>query len=208
MVKKARTFSKGEFIGGIVAALAVGFFIGSMAMELRHAGQPQAQQAAAQAPVAQAPAAQSPAADGHDHAEELARIGELEVALASRPGDQQAWIELGNLYFDTHQAKNSIRAYEKAIALGPVSANVWTDLGIMHREAGEPKLAVETFDAALKLDPVHQNALYNKGVVLLHDLGDRVGALDAWERLVAANPQARNPEGMSMRGIVDGLKKS
>lgn len=202
MAQKARTFSKGEFIGGIVAALAVGFFIGSMAMELRHAGQAQTQPGAAQVQ-----AGQSPAADGHDHAEELARIGELEVALASRPGDQQAWIELGNLYFDTHQAKNSIRAYEKAIALGPVSANVWTDLGIMHREAGEPKLAVETFDTALKLDPKHQNALYNKGVVLLHDLRDRPGALAAWERLLEVAPQARNPEGMSMRGIVDGLKK-
>jgi cytochrome c-type biogenesis protein CcmH/NrfG len=199
MAEKARTFSKGEFIGGIVAALAVGFFVGSMFMELRLGPQPAAKGAGQ---------VQTQAADGVDHAEELARISELEIALAGKPGDQAAWIELGNLYFDTHQARRSIGAYEKAIALGPVSANVWTDLGIMHREAGEPKLAVETFDAALKLDPRHQNALYNKGVVLEHDLRNRAGALAAWEQLLKAYPEARNPEGRSMRGIVDELKKS
>jgi len=202
MADKARTFSKGEFIGGIVAALAVGFFMGSMFMELRMG--PQAMpQAASQA----AGQAQTQAADGVDHAEELARISELEITLAGKRGDQAAWVELGNLYFDTHQARQSIGAYEKAIALGPVSADVWTDLGIMHREAGEPKQAVETFDAALKLDPSHQNALYNKGVVLQHDLRDRAGALAAWEQLLKAYPEARNPEGRSMQGIVDELKK-
>lgn len=202
MAEKARTFSKGEFIGGIVAALAVGFFVGSMFMELRLGALP-VTPAGGQAQTQAA----GPAADGHDHAEELARIAELEIALAGKPGDQATWIELGNLYFDTHQARKSITSYEKAIAFGPVSADVWTDLGIMHREAGEPKLAVETFDAALKLDPTHQNALYNRGVVLLHDLRDRAAGIEAWERLLKVNPQARNPEGRSMQGIVDDLKK-
>lgn len=205
MAEKARTFSKGEFIGGVVAALAVGFFVGSMFMELRLGGQP-VSPAGGQAAVQTS--GQGAGADAEDHSAERARIGELEIALAGKPGDQAAWIELGNLYFDTHQARKSITSYEKAIAIGPVSADVWTDLGIMHREAGEPKLAVETFDAALKLDPVHQNALYNRGVVLLHDLRDRAAGIEAWERLLKANPQARNPEGRSMQAIVDDLKKS
>jgi len=206
MADTARTFSKGEFLGGIVAALAVGFFMGGMFMELRLG--PQAMPQAMSQPAGQAQTqAAVPAADGDDHAGELARISGLEIALAGKRGDQAAWIELGNLYFDTHQARKSIGAYGKAIAQGPVSADVWTDLGIMHREAGEPKQAVEAFDAALKLDPGHQNALYNKGVVLLHDLRDRAGALAAWEQLLKLQPEARNPEGRSMRGIVDELKK-
>jgi len=202
MAEKARMFSKGEFLGGVVAALAVGFFMGSMFMELR-----MGPQTVAKGPGQAQTQAAGPAVDDQDHAEELAHISQLEIATAQKPADQAAWIELGNLYFDTHQPRKSIGAYKKAIALGPVSADVWTDLGIMHREAGEPKQAVEAFDAALKLDPGHQNALYNKGVVLLHDLRDPAGALIAWERLLKANPQARNPEGRSMQGIVDELKK-
>lgn len=206
MAEKARTFSKGEFIGGIVAALAVGFFIGSMFMELRLGSQPAGQPAQASASAA----AQAPGqagADGHDHSAELAHIAELEIATMQKPGDQAQWIELGNLYFDTHQARKSIAAYEKAVALGPVSPDVWTDLGIMHREAGEAQKAVETFDTALKLDPRHQNALYNRGVVQLHDLKDLAGAAATWEKLLAVNPAAKNPEGRSMRALVDELKK-
>ncbi|MBI5520864.1 MAG: tetratricopeptide repeat protein [Desulfovibrio sp.] len=207
MAEKPRTFSKGEFIGGLVAALAVGFFLGSMFMEMRGAGQMPVQ--AGVSMPGQMPGQMPPqGADAHDHAAEFARIAELEMSLAKKSGDQAGWIELGNLYFDTHQARKSIASYEKAVALGPVSADVWTDLGIMHREAGEPKQAVETFDAALKLDPAHQNALYNKGVVLLHDLQDRAGAAAAWEALLKVNPSAKNPEGMPMRDMVQGLKKS
>ncbi|MDP2847504.1 MAG: tetratricopeptide repeat protein [Humidesulfovibrio sp.] len=202
MAESARTFSKGEFIGGIVAALAVGFFLGSISMELRQPAQMPMQ-------TMSQPAAQMPGqkGDGHDHTAELAHIGELEIATAQKPGDQAQWIELGNLYFDTHQARKSIAAYEKAIALGPVSADVWTDLGIMHREAGEPKKALEIFDTALKLDARHENALYNKGVVLLHDVQDRTAAVATWEKLLQVNPAAKNPEGRALRGMVDELKK-
>lgn len=201
MAAKARTFSKGEFIGGIVAALAVGFFIGSMFMELRQGSQMPMQAGAGMS------AQQAQGGDAQDHPAEMARIAELEIALAGKPGDQATWIELGNLYFDTHQAKKSITSYEKAVALGPVSSDVWTDLGIMHREAGEAKKAVETFDTALKLNPAHENALYNKGVVQLHDLKDRAGATATWEKLLTVNPGAKNPEGRSMRALVDELKK-
>lgn len=207
MAEKARSFSKGEFIGGIVAALAVGFFIGSMFMELRLGSQPAGPSGAQVAGQAPASATGQAGADGQDHSAELAHIAELEIATVRKPGDQAQWIELGNLYFDTHQARKSIGAYEKAVALGPVSPDVWTDLGIMHREAGEAKKAVETFDTALKLDPRHQNALYNKGVVQLHDLKDLAGASATWEKLLAVNPAAKNPEGRSMRALVDELKK-
>jgi len=138
---------------------------------------------------------------------EAARISELEIALATKPGDQGAWVELGNLYFDTHQAKKSITAYEKAIALGAKSPDVWTDLGIMQREAEQPKQALASFDAALKLNPRHENALYNKGVVLLHDTGDRAGAAEVWGRLLEVNPNAKTPDGRPLEGIVAELKR-
>lgn len=198
MAETARRFSKGELLAAVLVALAVGFYGGTVFMELK-------------APAAQAPqtgaTAQARQDDGHEHAAELARIGELEIATAQKPGDQAQWIELGNLYFDTHQAQKSIAAYQKAVALGPVSADVWTDLGIMHREAGQPQKALETFDTALKLNPQHENALYNKGVVQLHDVKDRAGAVATWERLAAVNPNAKTPEGRSLKAMLAELRK-
>lgn len=201
MAESTRTFGKGELIGAVVIALAAGFFLGTVVMELR---QPAKVQAVAQAPAAQAGAG----GDGHDHSAEQARISELEIALASKPGDQAGWVELGNLYFDTHQARKSIAAYEKAIALGEQSPDVWTDLGIMQREDKRFKEALASFDLALKRNPRHENALYNRGVVLLHDTGDRAGAAAAWGRLLEVNPNAKTPDGRPLAGIVSELRKS
>ena len=208
MAEQARRFSKGELIGAIVAALAVGFFAGSMAMELRQSSQ-LATQMPGQMPVQMSgQLGGQPAAQADASPELLAQIRDLEIATAAKPGDQGQWVELGNLYFDTHQTQKSIAAYEKALALGRASPDVLTDLGIMQREAGQPGRALKSFDAALALDPRHENALYNRGVVQLHDLRDRVGAAATWERLVAANPGAKTPEGRLVKDLLAELKRS
>lgn len=199
MAEKARKFGKGELIAAVVIALAAGFFAGTVVMELRAPAAAKVQAGAAAPGAAQD--------DGHDHTAEQARISELEIATAKTPGDQGAWVELANLYFDTHQAQKAIAAYEKAIALGANSPDVWTDLGIMQREAAQPKKALQSFAAALKLNPRHENALYNKGVVLLHDTGDKAGAASAWGKLLEVNPNAKTPDGRPLAGIVAELKR-
>ena len=194
MSEAKRTFGVGELAVAVIFALAVGFYGGTVFMELRQPA------AAGSAPMAQAPG-------DDDHGKELSRIKELKAATAATPKDQALWVELGNLYFDTHQAKQSIAAYETALSLGKASPDVWTDMGIMQREAKEPKKALDAFDAALAIDPSHENALYNKGVVLLHDTGDKAGAAAAWEKLLQVNPGAKTPDGRPLSGIVAELKR-
>jgi cytochrome c-type biogenesis protein CcmH/NrfG len=203
VAEEARTYGRGHLVGVAVAALAAGFYLGTVFMELRGPQPASVQAATAQAQVGQA-AQEAAAAIPAKLAEQ---IRGLEQATLAKPGDQELWVELGNAYFDAHQAGRAVAAYEKAVALGPVGPDVWTDLGIMHREAGQARKAVECFDAAMKLDPRHENALYNKGVVLLHDSGDRAGAIAAWGRLLEVNPAARTPDGRSLAGIVAELKR-
>jgi tetratricopeptide (TPR) repeat protein len=201
MAEAARKFSKGELLTALAIALAAGFFAGTVVMELRQPAAARVQAEAAAGAGGAGPSAVAPAP------EEAAHIRDLEMATAAKPGDSGQWVELGNLYFDTHQAQKSIVAYEKAIALGVASPDVWTDLGIMQREAGQPQKALASFDAALKLSPRHENALYNKGVVLLHDTGDKAGAAAAWGRLLEINPGAKTPDGRPLSGIVTELKR-
>ncbi|HCX33058.1 MAG TPA: hypothetical protein DHV08_05500 [Rhodocyclaceae bacterium] len=208
MADTGRMFSKGELIGAVVAALAVGFFLGSMFMELKPGANMPPAMSLEQGAAPGAGSAGAGGPDGQGMPRELAaQLRDLEIATAQKPNDQSGWIELGNAYFDARQAQRAIAAYGKAVALGPVSADVWTDYGTMLREADQAKKAVECFDAALKQNPDHQNALFNKGVVLLHDASDRAGALAAWERLLKVNPEAKNPEGVPVRAMVDELRK-
>lgn len=135
------------------------------------------------------------------------QITVLEKETQQHPANVQAWVELGNAYFDTDQYKKSIQAYRKALELKPDNADVWTDMGVMYRKDGRPQEAVKAFDQAIAVNPKHEVSRLNKGIVLFHDLNDAQGAIRVWEGLLEINPMAMAPGGMSVDQMVQGLKK-
>ena len=141
------------------------------------------------------------------NAELLNEIAVLEREVAANPSNVDAWIGLGNNYFDTQQYEKSIQAYKKSLELKPDNADVWTDMGIMYRRSGRPEEAVKAFDKAIEVDPKHQMSRYNKGIVLMHDLNDIKGAIAAWEGLLQINPVAVTPSGQSVDQMVMSLKQ-
>ncbi len=133
-------------------------------------------------------------------------IAALEKETRENPGSLDAWIALGNSYFDTNQYEKSIAAYRKALDIKPDNPNIWTDMGIMYRRSGNPQEAIKCFDKAIEVDPRHEIARMNKGIVLLHDLNDADGAIKAWEELIEINPVAMAPTGRSVDEMVQQLK--
>lgn len=139
------------------------------------------------------------------------RSRELEALTketAQNPTNVNAWIELGNLYFDSGQFDKSIWAYKKSLDIDPKNANVWTDMGVMYRRSEQPQEAINAFDEAIRVDPKHEIARFNKGIVLLHDLNDPENGIKAWEELLKINPLAMAPNGKSVDELVVIYKKN
>ncbi len=113
-----------------------------------------------------------------------ARIAELEQLVAKDPKNLQAWITLGNDYFDANQAQKAVQAYSKALALDPNNANVLTDQGVMFRALGFFDRALANFDKANKLDPKHLQSLFNTGIVYAVDLKQPDKAKATFEALL------------------------
>ena len=135
-----------------------------------------------------------------------AMLAALEDEVERNPTNAGAWTQLGHMYFDRNEHKKAIHAYEKSLALSPDNTNVLTDLGIMYRRSGNPQKAVELFDKVIALDPQQENARFNKGIVLLHDLKDKAGAIAAWEGLLEINPVAMAPNGQSVDELIQQHK--
>jgi len=74
------------------------------------------------------------------------RIFELEKKTSQTPDDVAAWVQLGNLYFDTDNYSKAIVAYNKSLELNSNNADVLTDLGVMYRRSGQPTEAIKAFD--------------------------------------------------------------
>ena len=132
------------------------------------------------------------------------RIAEVEKIVAKEPNNTQAWIQLGNDYFDTDQTQKAINAYGKALELDPNNANVLTDQGVMYRKMGWFDKAIANFEKAQKLDPNHLQSLYNLGVVYAQDLKQPAKAAEAWARYLKLD--STSPTAQQIKGMMEQLK--
>ena len=116
------------------------------------------------------------------------KLGELKNIVAADPANFQAWVALGNEYFDSNQFMEAIDAYDKALEIKPNSPDVLTDQGVMFKRLGWFDRAIENFSKANKIDPNHATSVYNLGVVYRYDLQDFAKAQEAWTRFLEINP--------------------
>ena len=110
------------------------------------------------------------------------RIAQAEKMVAQDPKNLNAWISLGNDYFDTDQVQKAISAYGKALEIKPDIPDVLTDQGVMFRKVGWYDKALANFEKAMKVDPNHLQSLYNAGFVYMTDLKQPEKAVPYWNR--------------------------
>lgn len=165
---------------GVAAGGLVGYSIG------HEISRPQGPMVAAGAPAA--PAAGAPAPNPAVQTQQ--RVAMLQQVVAKEPRNVQAWVQLGNDYFDLRQAQQAADAYGKALALQPDNPDVLTDQGVMYRELRQFDKAVANFLRASELQPRHLQSLYNAGIVFAYDLNQPEKAIQAWNKIVASDPQS------------------
>lgn len=144
-----------------------------------------------------APAAGGAALHSAEAVEPLA--APLLAAVKANPGNVQALVELGNLYYDHHVYPQAIEYYRRALEFRPDDPNVRTDLGTAYWYSGFADQAIAEYTKVLAKNSTFAPAMLNTGIVRMEGLKDYAGAVAAWEKLLATNPQ--HPE----RGRVEGL---
>ncbi len=165
------------------ACLLLGLAVGYVVFGGQRSGVP------VTAPVAIAPAAAGgPQAGLMDEQQAQA----LRNILARDPTNVQANTQLGNLLYDAGRFAEAVGPYSRAFADDPRNLNVSTDLGTALWYAGKPDEAIAQFGKSLALDPTHPQTLYNLGIVRRDGKNDPAGAIQAWEKLLAANPTYAN----------------
>ena len=110
------------------------------------------------------------------------------------PNDLQAWVYLGRGYMGTGDAGDAAKAYARAVTLANNNGHPDSGLDTLYGEAlvaqanGEVSdEAVAAFRAALKLNPKEQAARFFLGQALAAH-GDKAGALELWNGLLAEAP--------------------
>lgn len=129
------------------------------------------------------------------------RIAQAEKVVAQDPKNLNAWISLGNDYFDTEQSQKSINAYTKALEIEPNNPNVLTDQGVMFRKVGWYDKALINFEKANKIDPNHLQSLFNAGIVYVVDLKQPEKAVPYWKKYLTLD--SNSPTAMQIKSMME-----
>ncbi len=187
----------------VAIALVVGF-IGGATVGILWMTKGTEKTAMVQKPQMAPPGAPAPAPPVRDTIEAASQVQTLKEIVKKDPKNLPAWVELGNLYFDTDQPKEAIEAYSHYLAVKPDNPDVRTDMGIMYRKLGQFDKALEEFRKAARSDPKHVNSRYNIGLVLLHDKQDMQGAIKAWEEYLRVDPNSEKSQ--RIRAQIEKMK--
>jgi tetratricopeptide (TPR) repeat protein len=171
-----------------VVALIVGLLGGYLVFSISNSGKAQQSNTTIQA------GAGSPT----DYAQ---RIAQAEKIVAQDPKNLNAWISLGNDYFDTEQTQKAINAYGKVLEIEPNNPNVLTDQGVMFRKIGWYDKALANFEKANKIDPNHLQSLYNTGIVYSVDLKQPEKAIPFWNRFLQIDSSSQTA--MQIKGMLE-----
>ncbi len=177
-----------------LGALVVGFLIGIVFSAYQEPAVPVAGTGGA------------PTGAPHVSSDQADRILALEKEVAANPRNAGAWVQLGNIWFDTNKYDKAIEAYEKSLAIEPGNPDVLTDLGVMYRRTGQPQKAVESFELAIAADPKHDISYFNKGIVQIFDLKDVEAGLRSWQELLSVNPAATAPDGRPLGQLIEEFR--
>ncbi|MGB7574762.1 MAG: tetratricopeptide repeat protein [Thermodesulfobacteriota bacterium] len=192
----------------VVVAFLVGFITGATVAILRGTKgaekEATVQKPQMAPPGAPAPALPAPTPPARDSVEVASQIQTLKEIVKKDPKNLPAWVELGNLYFDSDHPKEAIDAYSRYLAAKPDNPDVRTDMGIMYRKLGQFDKALEEFKKAAQTDPKHVNSRYNIGLVLLHDKQDMKGAINAWEEYLKVDPNSERAQ--RIRAQIEKMK--
>jgi cytochrome c-type biogenesis protein CcmH/NrfG len=143
-------------------------------------------------------------------AEQMKHMGDkmadpLMAELKANPNDPALLGKIASVYFRAGQFSAALEYYEKAAKVEP-SAERYVSLSNAYHYAGLDNQAFASLDKALELDPKSANALFNLGMLNWQVKKNSEAAIDAWQRLLKANP--KHPRRAQVESLIARVKKN
>jgi len=172
----------------LVVGVAIGYLVrGSASTDANAAVPTQTASASANMGGAMGAMQQQPTSEQMKHMADT-QAAPLIAQIKDHPNDWDLYYKVGNMYYDAQVYPEAVKYYEESLKINPKATDVRTDMATAYHYMGDADRAIKEYDEVLKVDSKHANALFNEGMVKWQDKMDMQGAIAAWRRLLATNP--------------------
>jgi len=113
----------------------------------------------------------------------------LLAKLKDDPKNADVLIQIGDIYFSTHQFKEAADYFAKSLEVKPKNVAIRTLMASCLYYSGDVDGALQQLGQATTDDPKDANSLFNLGLIRWQGKKDANGALAAWGQLLRTNPQ-------------------
>lgn len=113
----------------------------------------------------------------------------LLAKLKDDPKNADLLIQVGNIYYSTHQFKEAAEYYGKSLEVKPKNIPIRTQMASCLYYIGDVDGSLQQLSQAIVDDPKDANSLFNLGMVRWQGKKDNKGALSAWAQLLKTNPK-------------------
>lgn len=118
-------------------------------------------------------------------------IAALQKALSINPKLDEAYLKIGNIYFETGRVDEAIQQYKKAIVLKNNDPRYHNNLGNAYVRQGKVLEAIKEFKEVLSIQPNNAVAHNNLGMLLM-DQGNIDEALKHFMEIIKSEPLFAN----------------
>jgi cytochrome c-type biogenesis protein CcmH/NrfG len=130
----------------------------------------------------------------------------LKEKLKSDPNNSALLMQVGAIYYTTHQFKEACVYYGRAVQVDPKNIAFRVKLATGLYSSGDVDGAIGQLNTALSYDPKDANALFDLGMIKWQGKGDGKGALAAWRQLLKTNPQLSADRKAAVEKLMAGVQ--
>ena len=131
----------------------------------------------------------------------------LLAKLKDDPKNADLLIEVGNIYYSTHQFKEAAGYYGKSLEVKPKNLPIRTQMASCLYYIGDVDGSLQQLSQAIADDPKDANSLFNLGMVRWQGKKDTQGALSAWSQLLKTNPKLEPSKKAQVEKLMAEVRK-
>ncbi|MDD3236874.1 MAG: tetratricopeptide repeat protein [Candidatus Gastranaerophilales bacterium] len=117
-----------------------------------------------------------------------AAIALYQTSLVLDPKSEDAYIGIGDIYFENDEMELAIKSYCDAIKLNPESARAYSKCAMALWEKDYLEEAIVAYNKVISLEPEYEIAYNNLGVIYLDGIGTTEQSIPYFETAIDINP--------------------